>query len=154
MAISRRLRQRYGFDGQVYAADDGIVIQLPDGDGHIPAQDLFLFDPEDLKADVERQVGESVLFAARFRECAARSLFMPRSDPGRRVPLWQQRLRAAQLLQSARMAKNFPLLLETARGDDRIASRHHYREGRGNRVAIAFRREHSLWLRRRDDVPV
>ena len=80
MAISRRLRQRYGFDGQVYAADDGIVIQLPDGDGHIPAQDLFLFDPEDLKADVERQVGESVLFAARFRECAARSLFMPRSD--------------------------------------------------------------------------
>ncbi len=115
MAISRRLRQRYGFDGQVYAADDGIVIQLPDGDGHIPVQDLFLFDPEDLKADVERQVGESVLFAARFRECATRSLFMPRSDPGRRVPLWQQRLRAAQLLQSARMAKNFPLLLETAR---------------------------------------
>ena len=29
-----------------------------------------------------------------------------------------------------------------------------YREGRGNRVAIAFRREHSLWLRRRGDVPV
>nr|WP_240544240.1 DEAD/DEAH box helicase [Bifidobacterium sp. SO4] len=115
MAISRRLNTRYGFDGQAYAADDGIVIQLPDGEGHIPAADLFLFDPEDLKADVERQVGESVLFAARFRECAARSLFMPRSDPGRRVPLWQQRLRAAQLLQSARTARNFPLLLETAR---------------------------------------
>ncbi|WP_236029243.1 DEAD/DEAH box helicase [Bifidobacterium miconisargentati] len=115
MAISRRLNTRYGFDGQAYAADDGIVIQLPDGEGHIPAADLFLFDPEDLRADVERQVGESVLFAARFRECAARSLFMPRSDPGRRVPLWQQRLRAAQLLQSARTARNFPLLLETAR---------------------------------------
>nr|WP_152209928.1 DEAD/DEAH box helicase [Bifidobacterium cebidarum] len=115
MAISCRLATRYGFDGQAYAADDGIVIQLPDGEGHIPVADLFLFDPEDLKADVERQVGESVLFAARFRECAARSLFMPRSDPGRRVPLWQQRLRAAQLLQSARTAKNFPLLLETAR---------------------------------------
>ncbi|KAA8827687.1 DEAD/DEAH box helicase [Bifidobacterium myosotis] len=115
MAISRRLATRYGFDGQAYAADDGIVIQLPDGEGHIPMADLFLFDPEDLRADVERQVGESVLFAARFRECAARALFMPRSDPGRRVPLWQQRLRAAQLLQSARTAKNFPLLLETAR---------------------------------------
>ncbi|PJM77125.1 DEAD/DEAH box helicase [Bifidobacterium felsineum] len=115
MAISRRLATRYGFDGQAYAADDGIVIQLPDGEGHIPVADLFLFDPEDLRSDVERQVGESVLFAARFRECAARSLFMPRSEPGRRVPLWQQRLRAAQLLQSARIAKNFPLLLETAR---------------------------------------
>ena len=64
---------------------------------------------------MERQVGESVLFTSRFRECAARSLFMPRSDPGRRVPLWQQRLRGAQLLQSARTVKNFPLLLETAR---------------------------------------
>lgn len=115
MAISRRLATRYGFDGQAYAADDGIVIQLPDGEGHIPVADLFLFDPEDLTSDVERQVGESVLFTARFRECAARSLFMPRSDPGRRVPLWQQRLRAAQLLQSARTVKNFPLLLETAR---------------------------------------
>ena len=115
MAISRRLSQRYGFDGQVYAADDGIVLQLPEGDGHILACDLFLFDPEDLRADVERQVGESVLFTSRFRECAARSLFMPRSDPGRRVPLWQQRLRGAQLLQSARTVKNFPLLLETAR---------------------------------------
>ncbi|WP_169240444.1 DEAD/DEAH box helicase [Bifidobacterium olomucense] len=115
MAISRRLSTRYGFDGQAYAADDGIVIQLPDGEGHISATDLLFFDPEDLRADVERQVGESVLFASRFRECAARSLFMPRSDPGRRVPLWQQRLRAAQLLQSARSTKNFPLLMETAR---------------------------------------
>lgn len=56
-----------------------------------------------------------MLFAARFRECAARSLFLPRTDPGRRVPLWQQRLRAAQLLNAARLKRNFPLLLETAR---------------------------------------
>lgn len=64
---------------------------------------------------IETQVGETVLFAARFRECAARSLFLPRTDPGRRVPLWQQRLRAAQLLNAARLKRNFPLLLETAR---------------------------------------
>ena len=55
------------------------------------------------------------VYAARFRECAARSLFLPRANPGRRVPLWQQRLRAAQLLNAARTRKNFPLLLETAR---------------------------------------
>jgi len=30
MAITTRIRQRYGFDGQVYAADDGIIIRLPD----------------------------------------------------------------------------------------------------------------------------
>ncbi|NEG89592.1 DEAD/DEAH box helicase [Bifidobacterium aerophilum] len=115
MAITNRLKQRYGFDGQAYAADDGIVIRLPDGEGTIPVQELVRFDPDELQRIIETQVGESVLFAARFRECAARSLFLPRTEPGKRVPLWQQRLRAAQLLNAARTRRNFPLLLETAR---------------------------------------
>ena len=168
MAVNTRIKQHYGFDGQTYAADDGIIIRLPDGatgmggladnrlaenmagstyagdvysDGataviaataartiddqagsthgrHIVdswLRNLFLFDPEELTRDIETQVGESVLFAARFRECAARSLFLPRANPGKRVPLWQQRLRAAQLLNAARSRRNFPLLLETAR---------------------------------------
>ncbi|MBT1162334.1 MULTISPECIES: DEAD/DEAH box helicase [Bifidobacterium] len=115
MAITNRLKQQYGFDGQVYAADDGIIIRLPDGEGAIPVQELVRFDPDELQRIIETQVGESVLFAARFRECAARSLFLPRTEPGKRVPLWQQRLRAAQLLNAARMRRNFPLLLETAR---------------------------------------
>ncbi|WP_033492053.1 DEAD/DEAH box helicase [Bifidobacterium biavatii] len=115
MAITTRLKQRYGFDGQAYAADDGIVLRLPEGEGTIPIRELVTFDPDDLQRIVETQVGESVLFAARFRECAARSLFLPRTEPGKRVPLWQQRLRAAQLLNAARLKRNFPLLLETAR---------------------------------------
>ena len=115
MAITARLQQRYGFDGQVYAADDGIVIRIPSTEGSIPIRELIVFDPDDLQHIVETQVGQSVLFAAKFRECAARSLFLPRTEPRMRVPLWQQRLRAAQLLNAARMHKNFPLLLETAR---------------------------------------
>ncbi|PLS30470.1 DEAD/DEAH box helicase [Bifidobacterium margollesii] len=115
LAIAGRLSGDYGFDGHVYAADDGIVIQLPDGDGEIDLQRVLRFDPDEIRGDVARRVGGSVLFASRFRECAARSLFMPRVEPGRRVPLWQQRLRAAQLLQAARAKRNFPLLLETAR---------------------------------------
>ncbi|PLS27152.1 DEAD/DEAH box helicase [Bifidobacterium parmae] len=115
MAITTRLKQRYGFDGQAYAADDGIVIRIPDGIGDIPSRDLLLFAPDELTRIVETEVGESVLYAARFRECAARSLYLPRTEPGRRVPLWQQRLRAAQLLAAARTRRNFPLLLETAR---------------------------------------
>ncbi|KAA8820384.1 ATP-dependent helicase [Bifidobacterium rousetti] len=115
MAVTARLKTRYGFDGQAYAADDGIVIRLPDGVGDIPIRELLLFDPDELQRIVETGVGESVLYAARFRECAARSLFLPRTEPGKRVPLWQQRLRAAQLLNAARVRHNFPLLLETAR---------------------------------------
>lgn len=115
MAITARLQQQYGFDGQIYAADDGIVIRIPSTEGSIPLRDIIVFDPDDLQHIVETQVGQSVLFAAKFRECAARSLFLPRTEPRMRVPLWQQRLRAAQLLTAARMHKNFPLLLETAR---------------------------------------
>ena len=44
MAITTRIKQRYGFDGQVYAADDGIIIRLPDGDGNLPIRELLLFD--------------------------------------------------------------------------------------------------------------
>ena len=115
MIAGNRIKQRYGYDGQVYAADDGIIVRLPQGDGRIPAADLFLFEPEDVRREVAEQVGESVLFAARFRECAARSLYLPRANPGKRVPLWQQRLRAAQLLNAARTRRNFPLILETTR---------------------------------------
>lgn len=115
LAVNARLLRRYGIDGQIYAADDGLVIRLTDGDGSIDVASLLAFDADDVARLVETQVTGSVLFAARFRECAARALFMPRADPSRRVPLWQQRLRAAQLLTAARTHRNFPLLLETAR---------------------------------------
>ncbi len=52
---------------------------------------------------------------SRFRECAARSLLLPRRDPRRRQPLWQQRQRAAQLLDVAREYADFPVTLEAAR---------------------------------------
>ncbi|KFI68641.1 DEAD/DEAH box helicase [Bifidobacterium magnum] len=115
LAINAKLQQRYGFSGQIFAADDGIVIRLPDGDGTIDVAGAMRFDCEDLTRIVTEQVGGSVLFASRFREVAARSLFMPRMNPGKRVPLWQQRLRASQLLAAARPIKDFPLILETTR---------------------------------------
>ncbi|HEY4615971.1 MAG TPA: ATP-dependent helicase, partial [Citricoccus sp.] len=54
-------------------------------------------------------------FAARFRENAARALLLPRRDPRKRSPLWQQRQRAAQLLEVARKYPQFPIILETVR---------------------------------------
>ncbi len=94
--------QRYAVDGQIYAADDGILIRLPDGDGRIDIASLIAFDPDDIHRIGEAQVSGSVRFAARFRDCAARALFMPRTDPGKRVRHWHQRLRAAQFLSAVR----------------------------------------------------
>ncbi|MEO3821836.1 ATP-dependent helicase [Plantactinospora sp. B24E8] len=115
LAIGRRLAQRYGVDAQVVPSDDGIVIRLPDTAEDPPGADLVAFDPEEIAGLVEESVGASALFAARFRECAARALLLPRRDPRRRQPLWQQRQRAAQLLDVAREYADFPITLEAAR---------------------------------------
>ena len=61
------------------------------------------------------ELGGSSLYASRFRECAARSLLLPRRDPTRRTPLWQQRQKAAQLLAVAGRYEQFPVTLEAMR---------------------------------------
>ncbi|MEU1077902.1 ATP-dependent helicase [Streptomyces sp. NPDC005878] len=136
LALGARLAERYGMDAQVMHADDGIVLRLPDADlmgldlldqdpGHLDstfdseqapvgAADA-VFDKSEIEQIVTEQVGGSALFAARFRECAARALLLPRRNPGKRTPLWQQRQRAAQLLQVASEFGSFPIVLEAVR---------------------------------------
>ncbi|WP_328607728.1 ATP-dependent helicase [Amycolatopsis sp. NBC_00345] len=120
LAIAARLRENRGVDAQVAHSDDGIVLRLPDAldaDGAevtIGADDVLL-DPEEVEQLIVAEVGGSAVFAARFRECAARSLLLPRRDPRRRTPLWQQRQRASQLLSVASKYERFPVVLEAMR---------------------------------------
>jgi ATP-dependent Lhr-like helicase len=115
LAINARLRERYGVDGQAVASDDGIVIRIPDTDAEPPGGDVIVFEPDEIEALVTQEVGGSALFASRFRECAARALLLPRRDPGRRSPLWQQRQRSAALLEVASRYPSFPIVLEAVR---------------------------------------
>ncbi len=143
LALGARLAERYGVDAQVMHADDGIVLRLPDADlmgldlmdpdpagpdpldrqpaagydgeqAPVGAADVA-FDRGEVGRIVTEQVGGSALFASRFRECAARALLLPRRDPGKRTPLWQQRQRASQLLQVASEFGSFPIVLEAVR---------------------------------------
>ncbi|MGW0710361.1 ATP-dependent helicase [Streptomyces sp. NPDC002643] len=136
LALGARLSERYGMDAQVMHADDGIVLRLPDADlmgldlldmeptkggmeydaeqAPVGAADVA-FDKGEVDQLVTDQVGGSALFASRFRECAARALLLPRRNPGKRTPLWQQRQRAAQLLQVASEFGSFPIVLEAVR---------------------------------------
>ncbi|MBN9740577.1 ATP-dependent helicase [Amycolatopsis sp. A1MSW2902] len=120
LAIAARLRENRGVDAQVAHSDDGIVLRLPDaldadgGEVTITADDVLL-DPEEVEQLIVAEVGGSAVFAARFRECAARSLLLPRRDPRRRTPLWQQRQRASQLLSVAAKYERFPVVLEAMR---------------------------------------
>ncbi|MCU1572092.1 MAG: dependent helicase, Lhr family [Micrococcaceae bacterium] len=115
LAVAARLHARYGLDGSAMASDDGIVLRVPMMDDEPPGADLFLFDADELDGIVTAEVGGSALFASRFRECAARALLLPRQNPGKRSPLWQQRQKSAQLLDVARKYPTFPIVLETVR---------------------------------------
>ncbi|GAB3041909.1 hypothetical protein GCM10027052_24800 [Parafrigoribacterium mesophilum] len=115
LAIGARIREKYGTDGSAMASDDGVVLRIPDTDAEPPGADLFLFPSDELRDIVTEEVGGSALFASRFRECAARALLLPRYNPGRRSPLWQQRQRSAQLLAVAAKYPSFPIVLETVR---------------------------------------
>ena len=115
LAIGVRLRERYGIDAQALPGDDGIVLRVPETDQDPPGGDVVVFDPDEIEDIVTSEVGGSALFASRFRECAARALLLPRRDPGRRSPLWQQRQRSAQLLEVAVKYPSFPIVLEAVR---------------------------------------
>ncbi|QEV98987.1 ATP-dependent helicase [Microbacterium caowuchunii] len=115
LAVNARIRERLGVEGSAVASDDGIIARIPDATADPPGAELFVFDADELDRIVTDEVGGSALFASRFRECAARALLMPRTNPNRRSPLWQQRQRSAQLLEVARRHPTFPIILETLR---------------------------------------
>jgi ATP-dependent Lhr-like helicase len=114
LALAARLRETYGVDVQSMHSDDGIVLRLPETE-QPPDGSVAVFAPEEVEPAVQAEVGGSALFASRFRECAARALLLPRRNPTRRTPLWQQRQRSAQLLGVAAQYGSFPVVLETMR---------------------------------------
>ena len=114
LALSAKIRDERELEADAIWSDDGIVIHLPDADEPPPA-DLVMIEPEELEDLVIRELSGSALFGARFRENAARSLLIPRAWPGKRTPLWQQRLKSQSLLEVARDFPRFPVILETYR---------------------------------------
>ncbi len=120
LALSARIRERFDLEADVIWSDDGIVLHLPDLDAEeaeaLPsAAELVLLEPEEVEQAITAELGGSALFGARFRENAARALLIPRAYPGRRTPLWQQRLKAQSLLEVASRYADFPIVLETYR---------------------------------------
>jgi ATP-dependent Lhr-like helicase len=114
LAMEARLREKLGVDVRALWTDDGIAMHLPEVEAP-PSLDDLMLEPEEVEALVAAQLPASALFAARFRENAARSLLLPRRRPGQRTPLWQQRMRSAGLLQVAGQYPDFPILAETWR---------------------------------------
>ncbi|HMJ16484.1 MAG TPA: helicase-related protein, partial [Polyangiaceae bacterium] len=113
-AVVAALREEHTGDVETLWSDDGIVFRLPAAE-ELTRPEVFLPDPDEVEDRVVQSLGGTSLFAARFRENAARALLLPRRHPGKRSPLWAQRKRAADLLAVAARYGSFPILLETYR---------------------------------------
>src|ERR1700761_7960715 len=114
LALSARIRDQIGLESDAIYSDDGIIVHLPDAE-EPPSADLVLLEPDEIEDLVVAELGSSALFGARFRENAGRALLIPRARPGKRTPLWQQRLKSQSLLEVARKYGEFPVVLETYR---------------------------------------
>ncbi len=114
LALASRIREEFDLEADAIWSDDGIVVHLPDAD-EAPSPDLVVLDPDEVEDLVVGELSGTALFGARFREAAGRSLLIPRAYPGKRTPLWQQRLKAQSLLEVAKDFPRFPVTLETYR---------------------------------------
>jgi ATP-dependent Lhr-like helicase len=120
LALTARIRERFELEADAIWSDDGIVLHLPDLDADeleaLPsAAELVLVEADEVEQAVTAELSGSALFGARFRENASRALLIPRAYPGKRTPLWQQRLKAQNLLEVAERYADFPIVLETYR---------------------------------------
>src|SRR4029079_12678620 len=102
-------------DLQVQTTDDGIMLRLPDLGTAAPISSLLGLTGTEAEQLVMEEVGSTSLFGARFRLSAPASLLLPRGNPRRRMPLWLQRLKSLDLLQTVRQFPSFPILVETYR---------------------------------------
>jgi ATP-dependent Lhr-like helicase len=102
-------------DVQVQTTDDGIMLRLPNLGGRIPVDAILGLEPAEAERLILDEVGSTSLFGARFRMNAARALLLPRGNPRRRMPLWLQRLKSLDLLQTVQEFPSFPILVETYR---------------------------------------
>ncbi|WP_437760522.1 Lhr family helicase [Sorangium sp. So ce1389] len=112
--IAEKCRLELGLAVDTVWTDDGIVLRLPESESPPEAKQL-LPQADEVEELLVRGLGDTALFASRFRECAGRALLLPRKFPGKRSPLWAQRKRAADLLAVASRYGSFPILLETYR---------------------------------------
>ena len=114
LAITAVFRRR-GEVPLVVHNDSGILFKLGGIGPEEAARVIEGIAPEELEGLIVEELENTPLFGLRFRQNAARALLLPRLRPGKRTPLWLQRLRARDLLEIARGFREFPIVVETYR---------------------------------------
>ena len=120
MALQARLAERWGVDVELHVERRRHRPAPARGDRRAPPRRAARSTPTRSTSSSSPSCPTPRCSPARFRECAARALLLPRRRPDRRTPLWQQRQRAADLLA---VAAKLPRLPDPARGHPRVPQR-------------------------------
>lgn len=116
IVLQSRVFEKLGIRPAAQHCDDGLIMRLPrDSDNEAPLDILDNLTFEEAADRLKADLADSALFGLRFRQNASRAMLLPRPDPGKRTPLWLQRLRAKDLLQVVRQMPDFPIVLECYR---------------------------------------
>lgn len=113
LVLQQVVRTVYGFDTGCVDEEDGFLL-YPYGSESIPEQLLYQLDPDRIKEILEALLPVTPLFHMAFRYNAARALMMGMKRNGRQ-PLWMQRLKSTEMLDSLMDEADHPLIRETKR---------------------------------------
>jgi ATP-dependent Lhr-like helicase len=106
--------RRTGVEPQMLYNDNGILFRTSDAE-KLPLNFLDGLSESEAQRTALDALYSSPIFGAQFRQNAARALLMPKTHPGKRTPLWLQRLRAGDLLEIVKQFDDFPIIVETMR---------------------------------------
>ncbi|MFQ5651585.1 MAG: DEAD/DEAH box helicase [bacterium] len=115
IGLCAALEKKFAAQVQYTYDDDGLLIRVLDTTEPPPVETLLSFTTTEMEELLVAALIDTPVFAVHFRYNAARALILPRSRPNKRIPLWLQRLRAADLLQVVRQIPDFPIVAETLR---------------------------------------
>lgn len=113
LLIQHMVRNICGFDIGCVDEEDGFLL-YPYGSGVMPEGLLYRLEPDQVRETLEAMLPLTPLFGMAFRYNAARALMMGMKQGGRQ-PLWMQRLKSTEMLDSLMNEKDHPLILETKR---------------------------------------
>jgi ATP-dependent helicase Lhr and Lhr-like helicase len=115
IAVSSLLERYYKTEVQFTFNDDGFLFRIQDTTEKPDIERILKLPFQEVEETLLNSISAAPIFAIQFRYNATRAQLLPRSRHGKRIPLWLQRLRAADLLQAIRQYKDFPILIETYR---------------------------------------
>ena len=114
-AILAQFRKQLNIEPESFHADGGLTFRYPMENPDTFYHTIKSITAENVEDLILEELARSFFFGLRFRQNAGRALLMPLFYPGKRAPLWLQRMRARDLLEVARQHPSFPIVFETYR---------------------------------------